>query len=153
MINFLLHKSFSWILIFIFLFSSFLVNINCIAQETPDSSDMISLGGGYVKVHNKIYWRWRQIKSPPKGKPVKYVKKLLSGADPETFVFLTERVEGVWGKDKNYIYFFNEKINGVDIDTWEPLDMGYSKDRNFVYNGTEKIDGNPKTFKIPSWDN
>jgi hypothetical protein len=109
----------------------------------------ISLGGGYYKIQNKIYWRWRQIKSPPEGKPVKYVEKTLPGADPETFVFLTERVEGVWGKDKNSIFFFHEKINGVDMNTWEPLDMGYSKDQNFVYNGIIKTDANPKTFKIP----
>jgi hypothetical protein len=34
---------------------------------------------------------------------------------------LAERIEGVWGKDRNGIYFFEQRIEGVDITTWQPL--------------------------------
>ena len=113
----------------------------------------VHLGGGYWKDERGVYWRSRQKKHFPKGEPIKYIEKKLAGADPASFVFLAERVEGLWGKDKNGIYFFYEKMKGVDINTWEPLDMGYSKDKNFVYNGSEKLEGaDPKTFEIPFED-
>jgi hypothetical protein len=113
----------------------------------------IYLGGGYWKDENGVYWKWREIKDTSiydKPEEIKFIEKEVEGADPDTFHFLAERVEGVWGKDSNGIYFFHEKIEGVDVDTWIPYDWGYSKDKNSVYDGSRRLQGtDPQTFKIP----
>ena len=83
------------------------------------------------------------------GQDVKVIKKTDSELK-QTFIFLYEQAEGVWGKDKNHLFYFHEKMKNVDISSWEILDMGYSKDKNAVYDGAVKIEGaDPDTFKVP----
>jgi hypothetical protein len=112
------------------------------------SKPLIHIADGYWRDDEKVYWRWRTIEEP-RG-PIEYTVKEVRGADPKTFRFLAERVEGVWGKDRNEIYFFEQKIEDVDISTWQPLDWGYSKDKNHVYKGAEIFkNADPKTFRVP----
>jgi hypothetical protein len=112
------------------------------------SKPLIAIGNGYWRDDAKVYWKWRTIEEP-RG-PIEYTVKEVKGADPKTFRFLDERIEGVWGKDRHGIYFFEQRIEGADITTWEPLDWGYSKDKNHVYKGAEIVkNADPKTFRVP----
>jgi hypothetical protein len=112
------------------------------------SKPLIAIGNGYWRDDDTVYWKWRTIEEP-RG-PIEYAVKEVTDADPKTFKFLTERVEGVWGKDRNGIYFFEQRIEGADMATWEPLDWGYSKDKNHVYKGAQIVKkADPKTFTVP----
>ncbi|OGP93357.1 MAG: hypothetical protein A2Z19_07020 [Deltaproteobacteria bacterium RBG_16_54_18] len=112
------------------------------------SRPLTPIGNGYWRDDAKVYWKWRTIEEP-RG-PIEYTVKEVKGADPKTFRFLAERVEGVWGKDRNGIYFFEQRIEGADISTWEPLDWGYSKDKNYVYKDVHIVTkADPKTFRVP----
>jgi len=112
------------------------------------SKTLTHIANGYWRDDDKVYWRWRTIEEP-RG-PIEYTVKEVKGADPETFKFLAERIEGVWGKDRNGIYFFEQRIEGVDIATWQPLDWDYSKDKNHVYKGAQRVkNADPKTFILP----
>ncbi len=112
------------------------------------SKPLLHIADGYWRDDDKVYWRWRTIEEP-RG-PVEYTVKEVKGADPKTFRFLAERIEGVWGKDRNGIYFFEQRIEGVDIATWQPLDWDYSKDKNYVYKGAQRVkNADPKTFTVP----
>jgi hypothetical protein len=112
------------------------------------SKPLMHIANGYWKDDDKVYWRWRTIEEP-RG-PVEYTVKEVKGADPKTFEFLAERIEGVWGKDHNGIYFFEQRIEGADMKTWQPIDWDYSKDKNYVYKGTQRVkNADPKTFTIP----
>lgn len=112
------------------------------------SRPLTAIGNGYWRDDAKVYWKWRTIEEP-RG-PIEYTVREVKGADPKTFRFLAERVEGVWGKDRNGIYFFEQRIEGADITTWEPLDWGYSKDKNYVYKGVHIVTkADPKTFRVP----
>jgi hypothetical protein len=112
------------------------------------SKPLKHIANGYWRDDTKVYWRWRTIEEP-RG-PIEYTVKEVQGADPETFKFLAERIEGVWGKDRNGVYFFEQRIEGADITTWQPLDWDYSKDKNYVYKGVQRVkNADPKTFIIP----
>jgi hypothetical protein len=112
------------------------------------SKPLIAIGNGYWRDDVKVYWKWRTIEEP-RG-PIEYTVKEVKGADPKTFRFLAERVEGVWGKDRQGIYFFEQRIEGADVTTWQPLDWGYSKDKNHVYKGAQRVkSADPKTFTVP----
>lgn len=90
-----------------------------------------------------IYLEWKKPALP----------REVRGADPATFRFLAERIEGVWGRDKKDIYFFEQRMEGADLKTWQPLDFGYSKDRRAVYRGARELQGvDPKNFAVPDLD-
>jgi hypothetical protein len=109
---------------------------------------LIAIGNGYWRDDAKVYWKWRTIEEP-RG-PIEYTVKEVKGADPKTFRFLAERVEGVWGKDRHGIYFFEKRIDDVDTKSWQPLDWGYSRDKNHVYKGIQIVkNADPKTFRVP----
>ena len=112
------------------------------------SKPLTHIANGYWRDDSKVYWKWRTIEEPRR--PIEYTVKEVKGADPKTFTFLAERIEGVWGKDRNGIYFFEQRIEGADINTWQPLDWDYSKDKNHVYKGAQRVkNADPNTFTIP----
>ncbi|NUJ97363.1 hypothetical protein HGA92_01080 [Candidatus Gracilibacteria bacterium] len=71
-----------------------------------------------------------------------------------------EKIEGVdletfeiinseYAKDKNNVYYKGEKIEGVDLETFEIINSEYAKDKNNVYYKGEKIEGvDLETFEI-----
>jgi hypothetical protein len=119
------------------------LQVNSMNRDTP-------LGGGYWKTDTMVYWRWRSMPFTPPGRVVKYDFREVRGADPATFRFLAERIEGVWGIDRKGIYFFEQRIEGADPATWQPLDWEYSKDRRAVYQGAKRLQStDPKTFRVP----
>ncbi len=112
------------------------------------SKPLVHIANGYWRDDSKVYWKWRTIEEPRR--PIEYTVKEVKGADPKTFTFLAERIEGVWGKDRNGIYFFEQRIEGADINTWQPLDWDYSKDKNHVYKGAQRVkNADPKAFRVP----
>lgn len=50
-------------------------------------------------------------------------------ADPKTF----ECIDYYYAKDKNNIYYWTKKIEGVDFATFEILDWPRAKDKNYIY--------------------
>jgi hypothetical protein len=112
------------------------------------SKPLTHVANGYWNDDSKVYWRWRTIEEP-RG-PVEYTVKEVKGADPKTFKFLAERVEWVLGKDRNGIHCFEQRIEGADMASWQPLDWDYSKDKNHVYKGAQIVkSADPNTFAIP----
>ena len=61
-----------------------------------------------------------------------------------------EVLKGLYSKDKNSIYYVNKKIENVDMETFESFKNGYARDKNHVYLlGGIQKDLDPKTFEIP----
>lgn len=76
----------------------------------------------------------------------------IEGVDAETF----EVVRGVWGKDKESVYYGTHRIGNSDPSTFEVLGVGegdlrsmmYGRDANAVYYTYQKLEGaDPKTFQ------
>lgn len=83
---------------------------------------------------------------------------LLKNADPKTFKVI---IDGVYGKDKNSVYYRSQKLSQADPETFKtiknpryefytPLNSEiYSKDNYFVFLKENIISGaDPKTFEI-----
>jgi hypothetical protein len=60
---------------------------------------------------------------------VYYERKLIEGADPETF----EHLGGYHSKDKNNAYIWHDLIKEADPETFEHVEGYYSKDSSHVY--------------------
>lgn len=57
----------------------------------------------------------------------------IQNAHPETFIIFPNTH---YAKDKNFAYYFNTQIDGIDGKTFEYLGLGYAKDHNtIVYQG------------------
>ncbi len=78
--------------------------------------------------------------------------RVVEGADPETF----EVVRGVWGKDRNSVYYGAHRIENSDPGTLEVLGAGnedlrsmmYAKDESGVYYTFKRIENaDSKTFQ------
>lgn len=59
--------------------------------------------------------------------------EVIIGADPATFTVLKKQPyegcgNGTFGKDKNAVYYRTNKIEGADVDTFEPLSLDYARD-------------------------
>lgn len=129
----------------------------------------------YRKDKKYFYWNGKKIEDidPKTFKILKYdysidknnvywQGKIISKSHPETFEILTED----YARDRDYIYNIIREIEGggaaeigspiivvtikgVDVETFEIFDWGYSKDKSTVYYRGEIVkDANPKTFKI-----
>ena len=80
--------------------------------------------------------------------------KILSGADPKTFVVLGDDpfgytdylANGGTAKDDKNVYTDGEKISGVDAKSFVILNTHFKKDSAHVYMGTTTISNDPKHF-------
>jgi len=107
------------------------------AKNTIEKADVI------VSLENNS--SWKKLTSYPDCKVVKSrlrVWKIENGivwntfnkiktADPESFE-IHENHDSI-ARDKNFIYYGNEKFSKIDRDTFEQLEGGYWKDKNYVY--------------------
>ncbi len=90
----------------------------------------------YIKSDNNIYCQKNEL--------------VLTWVDTDTF----KAIWDLFWKDKDYIYFRNEKIEWVDRETFVALGKGYSKDKNSVYyeemwrEFRKFVSVNPETFEV-----
>lgn len=61
------------------------------------------------------------------------IKKIVWGANIETFEEIGRYGSNFYAKDKNYVFFGNEKLKNADPKSFEILTDGFSKDKNHVY--------------------
>ena len=118
--------------------------------EGADPNTFEILKGSYFKDKNNVYKLiCSQTINGRKNKPggnycYSYSIKKMKEADPNTF----EALEHGHFKDKNNVYFYEDKIKGADTKTFESLKYSYSKDKNNVYYQGKKMQGaDPNTFK------
>ncbi|MEP7197417.1 MAG: DKNYY domain-containing protein [Saprospiraceae bacterium] len=101
----------------------------------PASAEVI--GSGYIKDNKKVYCE---------------IKEILN-ADPTSFT-IPDQVQAYgdsrfYAIDKNSAYYSFNKIEGVDIQSFELVGLDYSKDKNHVYFRTQKVNkADPKTFEV-----
>ena len=82
----------------------------------------------YSKDKEHVYFGWEQ-----------------TDADAKSFVVLGNG----YYKDKNFVYYENEKIDGVDAKSFEVLGNGYFRDKNNVYFEKKKLNVlDIKSFRI-----
>lgn len=86
-------------------------------------------------------------------KNVYRANKIVLGADPKTYKVLAVEDSMTYGKDKNAIFYGLKKMDGVDINTFTPLNNKYAKDKNSVYFWGKKIENSDgSSFIILSGD-
>ncbi|HEQ65272.1 MAG TPA: hypothetical protein ENN64_00385 [bacterium] len=75
---------------------------------------------------------------------------LVEGVDPDDYELLDQYGYGVGG-DK--VYYCENVIDEVDIDTFQVLDRGYAKDKSHVYKDGVIVDTlDPEIFTVESLD-
>jgi len=129
--------------------------------EGSDGKTFQSLGEGYSKDKNSVYYHSTKIEGVDaktfqvvslcftKDKNNVYYwlrpteKRVIENADPKTFQLLSEElaiesdVYRYHAKDKNYVFYHTQIIEGADLETFE-----YLKDQNGVYCSDKWIDKN-----------
>lgn len=91
-----------------------------------DAASFVALSELYAKDKNNVFRYGRVVKD----------------ADPETFDIKTKC-------DKNSFFRFGDKLEGIDIKSYETLSDIYCKDKSKVFFRDDVIEGaNPKTFLI-----
>jgi len=134
-----------------------------------DPNTFAILGRGFIKDKDSVYFKWEKLEGSH-GETFEFLwsgfardknfvyrnnpeVEIFDGVDPATF----EKIDDVYLKDKNAIYYRQEKIEGSDPATFEFLqgytgkDMGkaYAKDKSGVYYLGKKIEGaDPITFEF-----
>ncbi len=93
----------------------------------------------YTVVEGKAYWQKENYRLN------KIIKHELHNADPVT---LTNIDRNIYGKDKNYVYYYGVPVPFADPGTFEVIDRTYAKDQYSVfYNGALIEGADPKTFQ------
>jgi len=81
----------------------------------PDENKMVAIDETYSKNLKNVYCQGKDI---------------ISGADPATF----EKINNFWAKDKNSVYNNCNKVDGVDMSTFQIINnTDFAKDKNNVY--------------------
>ena len=69
-----------------------------------------------------------------------YVTRLIEGADPESFVVLSNSIYGrYYGKDKNHVYMQGSIIPAADPGTFRLLTFPWSRDKAHVFLETDEV--------------
>lgn len=94
----------------------------------------VDLGGDYYKNRSGVYWQPEDVAFEVKD------------VDIDTF----ESLGGsYYAKDKNNVYYADDKIEDADNETFEFLRNGYAKDKNRIYkNGSVLESVDVESFKI-----
>jgi hypothetical protein len=83
----------------------------------------------YTRDKNKVFF----------DSALEYKHVPLADADPDTFQMIDQNM--FYSKDKNFVYYNGEKIDGAEAATFQVLNYYLSKDKKNVYNRTQKIEG------------
>lgn len=79
--------------------------------------------------------------------------ELVSGADLNSFVILSDQPYegcrlGMYAKDRNFVFYKTEKVEGADPATFEALWNEYGRDANHSYFEGKIIDNKPNELKV-----
>ena len=140
--------------------------------DYADSASFKTIGNDYTSDKNGIYYKTEKTAGAD---PAEYILDghyLLSGGsvfygkektdyDRDTFEVMEEFFDGntCWNsyvyamvKDKNGVYLKDEKIKGIDPETFKSAGAGLYEDKNYYYAGTERLNIVKKDSKIYSLD-
>ena len=140
--------------------------------DYADSASFKTIGNDYTSDKNGIYYRTEKITGAD---PAEYVLEghyLLSNGnvfygkektdyDRDTFKVMEEFYDGntcgssyvyAMVKDKSSVYLKDEKIKGIDSETFKSAGAGLYEDKNYYYAGIERLDIVKKDSKMYKLD-
>jgi len=109
-----------------------------LTNADPNTFETLSNSIGYSRDASHIYYTNREV----------------MGADLATFTIIGDLKKNwygyfPYGEDKNHIYYEDVIINGIDRESFKPLDAWYSKDKNGVYSKGKLDPSLPLDFVPP----
>ena len=155
------------------------VYYNGVKMENTDAQSFTNLENGYFKDKNFIYYKGKALENSDSNKEFKtaFIEKIHTscGYDFDLYIsnngniynfaeLLTEKPQydpasftvysSQYSKDKNGVYYFGEKVDGLDSASFKYFNYAYVSDKNGVYYNEKKISGaDPKTFELLKFDN
>lgn len=116
-----------------------------IGAAHPNSYDpdtFIAIDEHFAKDKNNVYL----VESVSSGSANKYQTayniKVISGADPQTFV---NSPSFPYSKDDNHAYYYGDRISGADPGSFMSMAMLFAKDRDHVYFEGKKMSADAQT--------
>ena len=136
--------------------------------DYADSASFKTIGNDYTADKNAVYYKSEKLTgADPAGYTLDghyllssgsvFYRKEKTGYDMNTFKVMEEFFDGntCWNgyvyamvKDKNGVYVRDEKIQGIDPETFKAVGAGLYEDKNYYYAGIEKLNINKKNSTL-----